>query len=210
MAIQTIRSQKVILDADLARIYRIPVLRFNQAVKRNADRFPEDFRFRLTKDEWEAAQRLRSQIVILKTGRGRHRKYLPYAFTEHGAIMAANVLNSPRAVQMSVFVVRAFLKMRELLGGTRGLARQLRELEAKLTTRLDVHEAAIVDVLQRLMRLLDPPPATAGTGAAATANRIPLPTSTRGLRPRKREQMMNRSSALISADEDSPAKHSPA
>jgi hypothetical protein len=156
--IQTIRGQKVILDADLARIYGIPVIRFNQAVKRNADRFPEDFRFRLTKEEWETGQRLRSQIVILKTGRGRHRKYLPYAFTEHGAIMAANVLNSPRAVQMSVFVVRAFLKMRAVLADTRDLARTLAALEAELRSRLDVHEAAIVDVLQRIMQLLDPPP----------------------------------------------------
>jgi hypothetical protein len=103
-------------------------------------------------------QRLRSQTAILKTGRGQHRKFLPYAFTEPGAIMAANVLNSPPAVRMSVFVVRAFVKMRELLGGTKELARQLRALEAKLTARLDGHEAAIVDVLQRLMRLLDPTP----------------------------------------------------
>ena len=81
--IQTIRGQKVILDVDLARIYGIPVFRFNEAVKRNADRFPEDFRFQLTGDEWEVARSLRSQIAILETGRGRHRKYLPYAFTEH-------------------------------------------------------------------------------------------------------------------------------
>jgi len=156
--IQNIRGQKVILDADLARIYGIPVFRFNEAVKRNADRFPEDFCFRLTKEEWEAAQRLRSQFAILNTGRGRHRKYLPYAFTEHGSIMAANVLNSPRAVQMSVFVVRAFLKMRALFTDTRDLARTLAALEAELKSRLNVHEAAIVDVLQRIMQLLDSPP----------------------------------------------------
>ena len=83
---------------------------------------------------------------------------LPLAFTEDGAIMGASVLNSPEAVRLSVFVVRAFVKMRELLGGTRELARQLKELEAKLTARLDVHEAAIVNVLQRLMQILDPPP----------------------------------------------------
>jgi phage regulator Rha-like protein len=156
--IQTIRGQKIILDADLARIFGIPVFRFNEAVKRNVDRFPEDFRFRLTNEEWESALRLRSQIAILKTGRGRHRKYLPYAFTEHGSIMAANVLNSPRAVQMSVFVVRAFLKMRAVLADTRDLARTLAALEAELRSRLDVHEAAIVDVLQRIMQLLDPAP----------------------------------------------------
>jgi hypothetical protein len=156
--IGTIRGQKVMLDFDLARLYGVPTFRFNEAVKRNEDRFPDDFRFQLTRDEWETARRLRSQIAILKPGRGQHRKYLPWAFTEHGAIMAANILNSRRAVRMSVFVVRAFLKMRELLGSTTELARQLRQLEAKLTARLDGHEAAIVDMLQRIMRLLDPPP----------------------------------------------------
>lgn len=156
--IRTIRGQKVILDEDLARIYDVPTHRFNEAVKRNVERFPEDFRFQLTEVEWKTVERLRSQIAILKTGRGRHRKYLPYAFTEHGAIMAANVLASPRAVQMSVFVVRAFVKMREMLAGSRELAKQLKALEAKLTARLDVHESAIVEVLQRIMDILNPPP----------------------------------------------------
>jgi hypothetical protein len=98
----------------------------------------------------------RSQIATLK--RGQNIKYLPYAFTEHGAIMAANVLNSPRAVQMSVFVVRAFVKMRAALTDTRELARKLAVVEADLKSRLDVHEVAIVEVLQRIMRILDPPP----------------------------------------------------
>ena len=92
---------------------------------------------------------------------GRHVKDLPYAFTEHGAIMAANILNSPQAVQMSVFVVRAFVKMRGLLTDTRELARKLAALEKELTSRLDSHEAAIFDVLQRIMHLLDPPTADA-------------------------------------------------
>jgi hypothetical protein len=94
--------------------------------------------------------------VTLKPG--QHLKYLPYAFTEHGAIMAANVLNSPRAVQMSVFVVRAFIKMRTTLGDTRDLARKLAKLEKELKDRLGVHESAIVDVLQRIMNIIDPPP----------------------------------------------------
>ena len=134
----------------------MPTKRLNEQVRRNLKRFPRDFMFQLTSGEAEAALRSRSQIATLK--RGHNINYLPYAFTEHGAIMAANVLNSPRAVEMSVFVVRAFLKMRELLGGTKELARQLKALEAKLTARLDGHAAAIVDVLQRIMRLLDPPP----------------------------------------------------
>ena len=98
----------------------------------------------------------RSQIVTGSQSGGR--RYLPYAFTEHGAIMAANVLNSPRAVQMSVFVVRAFVKMRAALTDTRELARKLAAVEAELKSRLDVHEVAIVEVLQRIMKILDPPP----------------------------------------------------
>jgi hypothetical protein len=101
--IHEVREQKVILDADLARIYGVTTKRLNEQVKRNQERFPGDFAFQLTVEE---AESLRSQIATLKRGRGQHRKYRPYAFTEHGAIMAANVLNSTRAVQMSVFVVR--------------------------------------------------------------------------------------------------------
>jgi len=100
---------------------------------------------------------LRSQIVTSKARRGG-RRYTPYAFTEHGAIMAANVLNSSRATQMSVFVVRAFVKMRSTLTDTRELASKLAALESEIKSRLDVHEAAIVDVIQRIMKVLDPPP----------------------------------------------------
>jgi hypothetical protein len=151
--IRTIRGQKVILDSDLAHIFGVPTSRFNEAVKRNRDRFPDDFMFQLTSEEFE---NLKSQIVISSSHGGRRK--LPYAFTENGAIMAANVLNSPQAVRMSVFVVRAFVQMRELLGGTRELAKQLAALEKKLTERLDGHEIAIIEVLQRVMDILDPPP----------------------------------------------------
>jgi phage regulator Rha-like protein len=111
--------------------------------------------FQLTAEENAS---LRSQFAILETGRGRHRKYRPYAFTEYGALMAANILNSPRAVQMSIFVVRAFAKMREALLASPDLARKLAALEKKLTNRLDSHEAAIIHVLQELMQILNPPP----------------------------------------------------
>jgi len=151
--IRTIRGQKVILDSDLARIFGVPTFRFNEAVKRNRERFPDDFLFQLTREEHSI---LISQIAISSSHGGRRK--LPYAFTENGAIMAANVLNSPEAVRMSVFVVRAFVKMRDLLGGTKELARQLADLEKKLTARLDVHESVIVDVLRRVMEILDPPP----------------------------------------------------
>ena len=153
--IRSIRGTRVILDSDLAKIYGVPTFRFNEAIKRNRHRFPPDFMFQLTTEE---AAALRSQIAILKKGRGQHRKYRPYAFTEHGALQAANVLRSPRAVQMSVFVIRAFVRMRQTLLGTRELAEKLAALEKKLTSRLDVHEAAIVEVLRDLMQILNPPP----------------------------------------------------
>jgi len=153
--ILTIRGERVILDSDLAEIYGVEVRMLNQQVKRNPDRFPEDFSFILSKAEWEAVVALRSQIVTLK--RGQHRKYLPRVFTEHGALMAANVLNSKRAVEMSVYVVRAFIKMRSALSETRVLARKLASLEREVKSRLDSHDAAIVEVMQRILDLIDPP-----------------------------------------------------
>lgn len=153
--LRVVRGERIILDTDLARIYGVETKALNRAVKRNADRFPPDFVFRLSAAE---AASLRFQFGTLKTGRGQHRKYLPFAFTEHGAIMAANVLNSPQATQMSVFVVRAFVKMRSVLLDTKSLARKLAQLEKELKSRLDIHETAIVEVLQRVMDILDPPP----------------------------------------------------
>lgn len=154
--IHTIRGERVILDADLARIYGVQTKALNQAVKRNREKFPPDFLLELSPTEAEQLRRSRSQSVTLK--RGQNIKYEPYAFTEHGALMAANILNSPQAVQMSVFVIRAFIKMRGLLTDTRDLARKLASLETELKSRLDSHETAIVEVLQHVMLLLDPPP----------------------------------------------------
>ena len=151
--IYEIRGQRVILDSDLAAIYGIPTFRFNEAVKRNRERFPKDFMFQLTRKEFT---HLISQFAISSSRHGGRRK-LPYVFTEHGAIMAANVLNSRRAVQMSVFVVRAFLKMRALLGDKHELAKKLAALEKELKQRLNVHEATIVTILQRVMDIIDPP-----------------------------------------------------
>lgn len=150
------RGQKVMLDSDLARIYGVETRVLKQAARRNRRKFPPDFMFELTPEESRELQRLRSQIVILK--QGQHLKYPPYAFTEHGAIMAATVLNSPRAVQMTVFVVRAFLKMRAMLTDTHELARKLAALEKELKERLDVHQAAIVGILQRIMNVIAPRP----------------------------------------------------
>jgi hypothetical protein len=143
----------VLLDADLALLYGVSTKALNQAVKRNRERFPADFAFRITESEKEEVVTNCDHLSRLKFA-----ATLPYAFTEQGAIMAANVLNSRQAVTMSVFVVRAFVKMREMLSGTGELARQLRELEIKPTSRLDVHETAIVEVLQRIMDILKPAP----------------------------------------------------
>jgi hypothetical protein len=163
--IRTVRGSRVILDSDLAKIYGVPTFRFNEAIKRNRHRFPPDFMFQLKREEFNSLKsqiamskrQKSSQIAMSKTGRGG-RRTLPYAFTEHGALQAANVLRSSCAVQMSVFVIRAFVKMREALRGTPELARKLAALEKKLTARLDVHETAIVQVLQEVMQILNPPP----------------------------------------------------
>jgi len=152
--IRVVRGQRVILDSDLATIYEVSTTRLNQQVRRNAERFPEDFAFQLTPDEFAG---LMLQIATSKKGRGGRRK-LPLAFTEHGAIMAANVLNSPRAEQMSVFVIRAFVKMREMLAQNKELAAKLMELERSLTGRLDHHEKAIVHILDEIKKLMEPPP----------------------------------------------------
>jgi phage regulator Rha-like protein len=151
--IRSIRGQKIILDSDLARIYGVETKMLNRAVKRNVERFPGDFAFRLTRTEFE---NLRRQIGTSRSYGGR--RYLPYAFTEHGAVMAANVLNSKRAVAMSVFVVRAFVKLREVLSSTSELAKKLEELERKLTARQNVHEKAILQLFRQIKDLLSPPP----------------------------------------------------
>jgi hypothetical protein len=143
-----LRHQRVMLDADIAELYGVPVKRLNEQVKRNRERFPSDFMFQLTGKERAA---LRSQFATSKKGRGG-RRYLPYAFTEHGAIMAATVLNSERAIRMSVFVVRAFVRVRELLATNRRLAAKIYELE----NRADTHDSVIRDLIEALNELTAP------------------------------------------------------
>jgi hypothetical protein len=164
--ILTVRGHKVILDRDLAMLYGLEVKRLNEQVKRNRDRFPDDFAFQLTMQEvtnlmsqfaTASAQRSRSQFATLK--RGHNIKYRPYAFTEHGAIMAATVLSSSKAVEMSVFVVRAFVKMREQLMATATLAKRLAEVEKLLLT----HDTALRDLYQKIRPLLLPAPEPAKT-----------------------------------------------
>jgi len=143
-----LRHQRVILDVDLARLYGVSVKRLNQQVTRNQERFPSDFMFQLNSKEHTA---LRLQIATSNKGRGG-RRYAPYAYTEHGAIMAATVLNSERAVQMSVFVVRAFVRLREMLATNRRLAGKIDELE----NRLDSHDSVIVDLIEAIKQLMTP------------------------------------------------------
>jgi len=143
-----LRRQRVVLDSDLAELYGVTVKRLNQQVQRNQDRFPADFMFRLnTKED----QILRLQIATSKKGRGG-RRYPPYAFTEHGAIMAATVLNSKRAIEISVFVVRAFVRMREMLLKNRQLAAKINELDR----RLETHDTAIQDLIEAIKELMTP------------------------------------------------------
>ena len=153
-AIRVIRGQRVLIDSELAALYGVTTKRLNEQVKRNSRRFPADFMFRLTAEEAEA---LRSQFATLKEGRGRHRKYVPYAFTEHGAVQAANVVNSDRAIEMSVYVVRAFVHMRSLMSANAELARRLDELEARIEKKLTRHDEAIAAMLSAIRQLMNPP-----------------------------------------------------
>lgn len=143
-AILIFRGQKVLLDSELARLYGVQTKVLNQAVRRNAARFPTDFMFELTKEEYDA---LRSQTVTLKTGRGQHRKYLPLAFTEQGVAMLSSVLNSERAVAVNIEIMRTFVRLREMLAGHADLARRLDELEKKY----DDHFRVVFDAIRQLM-----------------------------------------------------------
>ena len=147
-----LRGQRVILDTDLAELYGVQVRHLNQQVKRNSKRFPPAFRFQLSEHELKL---LRSQNVISTATHGGSR-YLPYAFTEHGAIMAATVLNSERAIEMSVFVVLAFVRMRRAIAGNRHILTKFAQLER----RLETHDADIQDLMDAIRELMSPPEPT--------------------------------------------------
>jgi len=195
-AVFTLRGEQVLLDADLADMYGVKVGELNRAVKRNRARFPDDFMFQLSQDEWTALRcqigildgagqaspsglrsqsvtstsdndsnrsqfvtgsqaTLRSQIVILKRGRGRHRKYLPYAFTEQGVAMLSSVLRSERAVRVNVEIMRAFVRLRKVLAVNRELAARLDELER----RVGKHDEQFIQVIRAIRQLMEPPAA---------------------------------------------------
>ena len=148
--ILTMREQRVVLDSDLARIYGVTTGRFNEAVKRNLKRFPADFSFSVTRDEYEE---LISQNAISKPRRGGRTK-LPRVFTEHGALMAASILNSERAIAMSVYVIRAFVEMRENLATNAAILKRLAEIDQTLM----LQNSSLSDIYEKLLPLLSPPP----------------------------------------------------
>ena len=168
--ILVIRNQRVVLDADLARLYEVPTKRFNEAFKRNRQRFPDDFAFQLTTAEFN---NLRSQFATsssqhaesmgdslnwsqFATSSSRHRGvvYRPWAFTEHGAVMAANILRSEQAIHMSVFVVRAFVRLREHVAANQAILKRLAEIDRTLLQ----HDSALLDLYEKLLPLLQPLP----------------------------------------------------
>jgi hypothetical protein len=150
-SILLLRGQKVLLDADLAELYGVETKVLVQAVKRNLERFPDDFMFQLDADEFAA---LRSQSVTSNAGRGG-RRYAPYAFTEQGVAMLSSVLSSPQAIAVNIEVMRAFVRLREMLAGNKELAAKLGELERKLKG----HDQAIAGILDAIRQLMAPPPA---------------------------------------------------
>jgi hypothetical protein len=144
-----IRGEKIIVDADLAGFYGVPTKRLNEQVKRNANRFPDDFMFQLTKNEKSEVVANCDHLENLKYSRS-----LPYAFSEHGAIMAASVLNTPRAIEVSVFIVRAFIKLRQFIAGHKELKRKISQIENRLTD----HDEQIVELVNLIKQLLNPKP----------------------------------------------------
>jgi len=147
-----LRGHRVMLDRDLAELYGVPLKRLNEQVKRNQNRFPDDFMFQLTLEEGKAVLALRSQFATLK--RGEHLKYAPRVFTEHGAVMLANVLKSGLAVRASIQVVRAFVHLRQFLATNEQLARKIEALEEKVGK----HDTDLQAILAMLRKILEPPP----------------------------------------------------
>jgi hypothetical protein len=147
------RGHRVMLDAGLANLYGVPTKVLLQAVRRNADRFPLDFMFELEPEEWAV---LRSQIVTSKESRGG-RRYAPLVFTEQGVAMLSSVLRTPRAIAVNIEIMRAFVRLREVLAANRDLAKRLDQLEARIDERLADQDRAIVEILQAIRELMNPP-----------------------------------------------------
>ena len=148
-SILVIRDEKVILDSDLAQLYDVETRRLNEQVRRNIDKFPKDFMFQLTKDEFE---NLKSQIATSSSGWGGRRKP-PLVFTEHGALQAANVLNSKIASKMSVFIIRAFVRLREMALNNEKLAMKVEQLESRVSN----HDEILLDLIEEIKKIIDTP-----------------------------------------------------
>jgi ORF6N domain len=140
-----LRDEKVLLDADLALLYGVDTKRLKEAVRRNLARFPEDFMFELTPDEWTS---LRTQIASLKSGRGKHPKFPPFAFTEQGVAMLSGILNSPRAIETNIAIMRTFVALRKLMESNQDLATKIRQLERKYDQRFKL----VFDTIQQLIK----------------------------------------------------------
>lgn len=152
--IHEVRGQKVMLDFDLALLYEVETRVLNQSIKRNVEKFPEDFMFRLTEKEWQAI--LSSQIVMMDTlPKNRTQKYLPYAFTEHGVTMLASVLKSKKAIDMNIAIVRAFIAIRHFINKHKDLAEQLHELRKEMQNRIGEHDVQLASIYDALENLLD-------------------------------------------------------
>lgn len=151
-AILVVRSHRVMLDADLASLYAVPTKALLQAVRRNAERFPEDLMFELEAEEWEL---LRSQSVTSNEGRGG-RRYAPFVITEQGVAMLSTVLRSPRAIAVNIEIMRAFVRLREVLAANKELAKQFAALESRIDKRLADQDQAIVDILKAIRSLMNP------------------------------------------------------
>ena len=185
-SILLIRGQKVMLDRDLAHLYGVTTKVLNQAVKRHADRFPEDFMFQLAMEEariwWEQVTpvRLRSQFVTLK--RGQHIKYRPYAFTEHGILMLSSVLNSERAVQVNIEIMRTFVRLRRMLASHSELARKLDAMEKKYDAQFKI----VFDAIRQLMAPPEPEPPKKRIGFVVEEPQVPYKSSRGFKRERRR------------------------
>jgi ORF6N domain len=153
--IRIVRGQRVLFDADLATLYGVTTKRLNEQVRRNMSRFPSDFLIQLTTEDMLSS---RSQIATLKKGRGHNIKHPPLAFTEHGAIMVATILNSPQAAEMSVYVVRSFVKVRQILASNSALARRLETLEKSVAALNSDTRKEFVRVYNAILKLMGPAP----------------------------------------------------
>ncbi len=149
--IYLIRGQKVMLDSDLAELYQVPTKRLNEAVKRNLSRFPEDFMFQLNKHEAKIIGSLRSQFATLN--RGGHRKYLPYTFTEHGVAMLSSILSSETAIQMNILIIRAFIKMKQVLAANESLTKKVDKIEHVQ----EFHDRVLIGVVKDIKKIKNPP-----------------------------------------------------